>query len=359
MAGERTEAPTPKKLRQARQRGQVSKSQDLAAMGVLLVAVYALRELGPGLWQDLETIVATHLVRQDTELTVETTMALGRQTGMDMLLALLPLFAVLSIAGIALNVGQTGLLFSGASLKPQFRRIDPFAGMKRLVGVEGWVNMAKAVAKMAVIALVVWFTMRGQLAQMAQMGQVSIPVATAQMGRLAFDIALRAAGVLFIIALLDYAWQRRRFLGQMRMTKEEVRQEFKESDGDPQIKAAIRRRRQQLLNRMMAAVPKADVVVTNPTHYAVALQYDPVTMGAPVVVAKGERLLALRIKELARKHGVPVLEEPPLARALYAACPVGSPIPANLFHAVAEVLAWVYALRAKMPPRRTPAGARP
>ena len=125
------------------------------------------------------------------------------------------------------------------------------------------------------------------------------------------------------------------------MTKEEIRHELKETDGDPQIKAAIRRRRQQLMNRMIAAVPRADVVVTNPTHYAVALRYDPVNMAAPMVVAKGERLLAQRIKEVARKHNVPVLEEPPLARALYAAVPVGQFIPANLFRAVAEVLAWV------------------
>ncbi|KAA0237767.1 EscU/YscU/HrcU family type III secretion system export apparatus switch protein, partial [bacterium] len=158
------------------------------------------------------------------------------------------------------------------------------------------------------------------------------------------------------------AWQRRRHLQDLRMTREELKQEFRETEGDPQIKAAIRRRRQALLNRMIAAVPKADVVVTNPTHYAVALKYDPVTMGAPVVVAKGERLLAQRIKEVARQAGVPVLEEPPLARALYAAVPVGQHIPAHLFHAVAEVLAWVYSLRAKAPliraGRAAPQGAR-
>jgi flagellar biosynthetic protein FlhB len=131
------------------------------------------------------------------------------------------------------------------------------------------------------------------------------------------------------------------------MTVQEVRQEHKESEGDPHVKAAIRRRRQALLNRMIAAVPKADVVVTNPTHYAVAIKYDPVSMRAPVVVAKGQRLLAQRIKDVARKNGVPVLEEPPLARALFSAVQVGHPIPANLFHAVAEVLAWVYSLRAR------------
>jgi len=186
---------------------------------------------------------------------------------------------------------------------------------------------------------------------------MSVAAATARLATLAFDIAIRAAGILFVMAVGDYAWQRRRYMKQLRMSKQELKEEMRETEGDPQVKAAIRRKRQALLNRMIAAVPKADVVVTNPTHYAVAIRYDPVTMQAPVVVAKGERLLAERIKEVARKAGVPILEEPPLARALFAAVPVGHPIPANLFHAVAEVLAWVYALRARMPFARRPAPA--
>jgi flagellar biosynthetic protein FlhB len=189
--------------------------------------------------------------------------------------------------------------------------------------------------------------MSARLDEIATLGQLSIAGATATMADIAFDIAFRAAGVLFVLTLADYAWQRRRHFGQLRMTVQEVRQEHKESEGDPHVKAAIRRRRQALLNRMIAAVPKADVVVTNPTHYAVAIKYDPVSMRAPVVVAKGQRLLAQRIKDVARKNGVPVLEEPPLARALFSAVQVGHPIPANLFHAVAEVLAWVYSLRAR------------
>ena len=183
-------------------------------------------------------------------------------------------------------------------------------------------------------------------------------VATARLGVLAFDLALRGAIVLFLMAIADYAWQRRKWMNNLRMTKQEVKQEMRESDGDPQVKAAIRRKRQALMNRMIAAVPKADVIVTNPTHYAVALKYDPVTMGAPIVVAKGQDLLAKRIREVAKKAGVPILEEPPLARALYAAVPVGHNIPANLFHAVAEVLAWVYALRTKAAATNAQWGAR-
>jgi flagellar biosynthetic protein FlhB len=360
MAGERTEAPTPRRLDDARKQGNIAKSQDLVSVGVLLIAVIALRMVGPGIWDDLRAIMTEGLGRPaDQELTPTVTMGLFRDNATRAVLALVPLFAILTVAGIVLNVGQSGLLLSGAKLKPKLSNVSPASGAKRIFSKEGLVSLGKALGKMGIIAVVVTLTMKGQMAALAGMPAEPVPQAAAHLGKLAFDIAIRAAVVLFFLGAADYAWQRRQWLGRLRMTKDEVRQEMKESDGDPQIKAAIRRRRQSLLNRMIAAVPKADVVVTNPTHYAVALKYDPVSMQAPTVVAKGERLLALRIKEVARKHGVPVLEEPPLARALYAAVPVGQHIPANLFHAVAEVLAWVYALRQKASgrPRTSPQGA--
>jgi len=348
MAGERTEAPTQRRKDDARKRGQSGKSQELVSVGVLLAAVIGMRVLAPALWDDLGNIMREGLGHPSQgELTPQDALAMGRDTGTRMLLAMAPLFAVLAIAGVALSVGQTGLVLSSAHLKPKLSHVNPGAGFKRIVSVEGLMNLAKAMAKMGVVAVVVWMTMRGQLDSIAVMGQDTPGQGVAHMGMLGFDIAIRAASVLFVLALADWAWQRRRFLKQLRMTKEEVRQESRETDGDPQIKGAIRRRRQALMNRMIAAVPQADVVVTNPTHYAVALKYDPVSMAAPMVVAKGERLLAQRIKEVARKHNVPVLEEPPLARALFAAVPVGQFVPANLFRAVAEVLAWVYALRSK------------
>jgi flagellar biosynthetic protein FlhB len=350
MAGERTEAPTPKRLREARQRGNVSKSQELVSMGVLLAAVFLMRALGPGLWNGLTDILRDGLSRPATgEFTTDNALAMYRDSGTRVLLLLAPFFGFLAVAGVAFNVAQTGLLLSGAGLKPKLDRLNPGAGLKRMLGKDGLANLLKTLAKAAVVGVVVWMTMSGQLASIASLGQVSIPLAASRLAQLAFDMALRAAATLFLIALADYAWQRRRYMQQLRMTKEELKQEMRETEGDPQIKAAIRRHRQSLLNRMIAAVPRADVIVTNPTHYAVALKYDPVTMAAPMVIAKGERLLAQRIKDVARKAGVPVLEEPPLARALFAAVPVGQYIPANLFHAVAEVLAWVYALRSKTP----------
>jgi len=353
MAGERTEAPTPKRRDDARRKGQVSKSQELVSTGVLLTAVFAMRQLGPDLWANMATIMREGLSADATQdLTPESSMALGQASAMALLKTLAPLFAALGIAGIVLNVGQTGLYLNAAGIKPKMQSLNFAANAKRLVGTEGAIGLGKAVAKMAVAAIVVYMTMRSQIGAIATMSQLGVAAAGARLATLGFDMAMRGAIALFILSLADYAWQRRKFISNLRMTKEEVKQELKESDGDPQVKAAIRRRRQQLMNRMMAAVPTADVIVTNPTHYAVALKYDPVSMAAPMVVAKGENLLAQRIKEVGRKAGVPVLEEPPLARALYAAVPVGHFVPANLFHAVAEILAWVYSLRQRAGGRR-------
>lgn len=348
MAGERTEAPTPKRVKDARQHGNVSKSHELVSIGVLLFAVAGARTIAPRLWGDLRDLLFQGLAyQQKGDLTQGAAMQMAQDTGGRTLTLMAPMLALLVLAGIVMNLAQTGFLLSGASLKPKMSRINPGAGLKRIFSPEGLVNLFKAIAKMTVVAVVVWLTLSGQLAEISTMGTLSPAEATGKLALLSFDIALRCALVLFVLAAADFGWQRRRYLQQLRMSKQDVKQEMRESEGDPLVKQAQRRQRQSLMNRMIAAVPTATVVVTNPTHYAVALKYDPVKMQAPIVVAKGERLLAQRIKEVAKNAGVPILEEPPLARALFAAVPIGHPIPANLFHAVAEVLAWVYSLRSR------------
>lgn len=346
MAGEKTEAPTPKKLREARQKGDVAKSQEIVSVGVLLALAIGLRYIGPGLGEYMqETLRSSLATPLGDDFTNQSIYEYGRDQATKMVLAMLPLFGLLAIAGVLLNVGQSGFLLSGEKLKPKPSHLDPRQGLKRIYGTEGLVNLGKTLAKMGTVALVVGMTLNERMADISGFGQLSVPLAVANTAEIAFDIALRTSVVLFILTLGDYAWQRRQHFKRLMMTKEEVRREHKDSEGDPHIKAAIRRKRQAMLNRMIAAVPSADVIVTNPTHYAVAIKYDPVGMAAPIVVAKGQDLLAQRIKEVARKGGVPVLEEPPLARALYKSVAVGAPIPANLYQAVAEVLAWVYALR--------------
>jgi flagellar biosynthetic protein FlhB len=346
VAGERTEAPTIKRLREARQRGQVSKSQEIVSIGTLLAAVVGLRFIGPEFAGSLQDMLRESFANPLAgEITQGSVSAMGRDWALRAAVTMAPLFGILAVAGIALNIAQTGFILSGDRLKPKFSHINPMQGLKRIFGAEGLINLAKALVKMGIVTGVIAWVMRKRLQEITSLGTVPISEAVARLAAIAFDVAIWSAVVLFVLTILDYAWQRRKHFRDLRMTKDEVRQEMKETEGDPQIKGAIRRRRQALLNRMIAAVPKADVVVTNPTHYAVALKYDPVTMKAPIVVAKGERLLALRIRDVAHKAGVPVLEEPPLARALFKAVAVGNPIPANLFHAVAEVLAWVYSLR--------------
>ncbi len=348
MAGERTEAPTPKRLKDERKKGNVAKSDELVTVGVLLIAVAGLKMLGPALWGDMRNVLHDGLAHPASgELTSESTFQMGKDVSWNLIITLLPLLGLLAIGAVLMNLAQTGLLLSGNGLKPKLTRLNPGSGFKRMLSMEGLVRLAKSLFTFTVVGLVVYFTLKGHLNELSSLSEFSVSEGAGRMVAMGFDICLKSISVLFIMALADYAWQRRRFLKQLRMSKEEVKQEMKESDGDPQIKAAIRRRRQQLMNRMMTAVKTADVVVTNPTHFAVALKYDPVNMQAPMVVAKGQDYLAKRIREVAVKSGIPILEEPPLARALHAAVPVGSYIPANLFHAVAEVLAWVYALRNK------------
>lgn len=358
-AGEKTEAPTPKRIKDARQKGNVARSEEVVSIGVLLVAVLGMRWLGPQLWDNMQVFLHEGLGQATSEeLTPQAATMMMRHIFLQGLLALLPMLGMLALAGIAFNVAQTGLLLSGQSLKPQFNRVNPGAGLKRLFSMDGLVRLGKSLAKFAIVAIVVYITLKSQFAEIVGLQQFGVGEGTSRLARMGFDIALYSTFALFIMALLDYAWQRRRHIKQLMMTKEELKQEMKESDGDPQIRAAVRRRRQQLMNRMIAAVKTSDVVVTNPTHFAVALKYDPVTMQAPMVVAKGQDHLAFRIRDVAMKNGVPVLEEPPLARALHKSVPIGQYIPAHLFHAVAEVMAWVYAIRAKKPFSRRPAQAR-
>ena len=191
--------------------------------------------------------------------------------------------AIKTINNEALSVAQTGLVLSGSQITPKLNNLNPAKGFKKIISADGLVSMVKSIAKMAVISIVVWMTMSARMAEIVSLGQLAPSMAAGRLAALSFSIAIRAGVVLFILALADFAWQRRKWIKSLMMSKEDVRQESRETEGDPQIKAAIRRRRQQLMNRMIAAVPKADVVVTNPTHYAVAIKYDPLTMQAPQV----------------------------------------------------------------------------
>ena len=240
---------------------------------------------------------------------------------------------------------QSGFVFSGERLKPDLSKLSPLSGLKRLFGLEGATNLVKGMIKLAIVGTVVWTTvwpMRGQLGELLDESAADM---AADMGHLIIRIMVAALSVLAIVAVLDYSLQRYRFIKRNRMSKQEVKDEFRQTDGDPAVKARIRRvRHERARRRMMAAVPEATVVITNPTHYAIALKYESGKMAAPICVAKGVDALALRIRAVAEEAEVPIVENPPLARALYASVELDEAVPPEHYKAVAQVIGYVMRL---------------
>jgi flagellar biosynthetic protein FlhB len=345
--GERTERPTARRLEDARRRGEVPRSRDLSAALVTLAGGLGLYLLGGTLGGRLLALVAqsmsfTRAAAMDTGQLVPALSAAGLQG----LLALAPLLALLLSAALLAPLLIGGWNFSSEPLALNWSRLDPLAGLQRMFSLRGVLELLKALARVAVVAVVAIVLLRAQFRQFQLLGAEPVATAIAHALTLAGTALIALGGALGLIAAVDVPlalWQHRRAL---RMSREEIRQESKEVDGNPEVRSRIRRVQQELARRrMMQEVPRADVVVTNPTHYAVALRYAESRMRAPVVVAKGTDLVAQRIRELAAEHRVPLVEAPPLARALHASCDLGDEIPARLYAAVAQVLTYVYQLR--------------
>jgi flagellar biosynthetic protein FlhB len=341
--GDKTEKATPKRRAEARKKGQVGKSQDLNGAVVLLAALMSMTALGPAAWGHMRDAMLTSLALIATPDVVQHSS--GRVFGsamMDAALAVLPIAMVCMVAGVVTGVLQVGWKPSAGPLKPDMKRIDPLKGAKNLFGVHFLFESVKTVLKFAAVGTIAAMALFGQLGELGSL--VGMPPADLlERGcRTILAIAQRGALAYLVIAAIDFVWQRYRHEKSLKMEKEEVKQEFKQQTVSPEIRSAIRRRQMQAARaRMMAAVPGADVVVTNPTHYAVALRYDG-TSPAPVVVAKGKDIVAARIRALAAEHDVPVVGDPPLARALHASVEIDRPIPEELFGAVAQLLAFVY-----------------
>jgi flagellar biosynthetic protein FlhB len=348
MTSERTEQPTQRRRQEARQRGQVAVSREVDSAVVLLAAFLALRLGGPRIWHGLEALLRDSIAQMGQDpLTVSLTEQLGPALMWRALSLLLPLFGVVAALGALTGVAQSGGVFSMQAIKPQFSRMNPLRGLQRtFASKQAAVTLAKTLLKFVVIGGVAVLTLRGRIEEVVSLGvATSIPQATGTLLDIGTDLVVRVLAVLLALAALDFVFQRYELLGQLRMTRQEVKDELRQSEGDPAVKSRIARIRRSFLARIMQAVPQADVVLTNPTHYAVALKYDPATSSAPKVIAKGERLLAQRIRELAMEHGIPVIQNPPLTRAIYRAVPVGREITPDLYEAVAAVLAFVYRLR--------------
>ncbi len=264
----------------------------------------------------------------------------------DAFLVVFPLLAIVLIAGLVANYLQVGFLFSAEAIAPKFSKIDPIKGFQRLFTLKSLTELAKNILKIVIVGSVAYGTISGELDGLSPLMDQSIWGIITYIGETSFKIILRTCWVLIVLAILDYCYQRWEYERGLKMSKQEIKEEHKQSEGDPMLKGKIKRmQRAMARKRMMSKVPKADVVVTNPDHIAVALKYDQREMAAPVVIAKGAALVAEKIKELARKNQVPIVENKPLARLLFKTVDLDRAIPENLYKAVAEVLAYVYGLK--------------
>jgi len=349
---ERTEPASARKLEQARTRGNIARSRELATFAVLLVSGAAIALTGPYLYENLRSMMRNTLAFGRAE--VADTAMMGRslaEAGYDALWIVLPIAGAVLFAAIAANLLISGWNFTLEAVQAKFDKLNPLSGIKRMFSWTSLVELVKALLKGALIAGVAGWMIWLQREDILSLASEPFEAAMPHFGQITLYTFLAAAAAFALIAAIDVPFQLWNYGKSMRMTKEEVRQENKEMEGDPQIKARIRSlQREAARRRMMQAVPKADVVVTNPMHFAVALQYQEKKMAAPVVVAKGSQLVAERIKELARENRVPIVEAPPLARALHRHVDIGDPIPDSLFTAVAQVLAYVYQLNRQMNP---------
>jgi flagellar biosynthetic protein FlhB len=344
---ERTEPASARKRAKAREQGQVTHSAELDSAIVLLASTLLFLVIGGTLLRQMLDVMRDGLSNAGmTILTRESMRPLMLHISRLMSTMLIPVLATILVVGLAANILQVGFLFTGQPLLPKWEKLNPAGGFKRLFSLSSLVNLAKGILKLFFVGLVAYLTLREQWAQVYLLMDMRAVEVMWFLGKASLLILFRTTLVLLVIAVLDYGYQRWQYEKNLRMTKEEIREESRTTEGDPGIRARIRSlQREMIRKRMMGNVPEADVVITNPVHLAVALQYDAETMRAPVVVAMGARLIADRIREIAREHGVPIVENPPLAQALYKSATVGMEIPVEVYRAVAEVLGYIYRLR--------------
>ncbi len=348
-SGEKTEQATPKRKREQREKGNVLKSHDLSVALQLLGIVAVLKVAGPAIGSGMQTMFAQFLPSQivvKEQLSIVATQGLYQNALGQGLMIMLPVFAFAMIAAILGNVLQSGLLLTTKTLGFKFERINPMNGFKRMFSSRSVMEMIKSLAKIGIVVYAVYEEFSNATRDIANLVVFSILKASGIIFDLVINLALKIGAIFLIIAAVDYLYQWWKHTKELKMTKEEVKEEYKLTEGNPQTKGRIRQIQRMMANqRMMADVPLADVIITNPTHYAIALRYDPAQDAAPVVLAKGKNLVAARIKEVARENRVMLVENRPLAQSLYKMCKVGKQIPADLYQAVAEILAYVFKIK--------------
>ncbi|MCM3637861.1 flagellar biosynthesis protein FlhB [Sporosarcina luteola] len=351
FAGEKTEKATPKKRLDSRKKGQVLKSQDVTT-AVVLLFVFLFLFFAAGFMRDRFFVFFTHSFTESVSikaLDIDQTMILYINMIVQMAYILLPIMAVAVIAGIVGNLMQFGLLFTAEPLKFDLKKIDPIKGLKRIFSIRAIVELLKSLLKISFIGSVTTFLLMTNIEKVLGLAFKTPHDTLVTVGQLVALMGIVASFVLLFISVLDYFYQKFDYEKNLRMSKQDIKDEYKNTEGDPIIKSRIKQRQREMaMRRMMQEVPQADVVITNPTHFAIALKYDDEKMDAPVVIAKGADFIAQKIKLIAKEHNIVMVENRPLARSLYDDVEIGDRIPDQFFKTVAEILAYVYRIQRKI-----------
>jgi flagellar biosynthetic protein FlhB len=345
--GERTEQATPRRREEVRKKGQVAQSLELLSAITFIAGIMIIGSLIHTIYIQISSILVRYLSNMNVfTLTVQSTRKVIQDIVYNFFIILLPILGIVFIVSLLVGFVQTGFLFSSGPITPELSRINPLAGLRRIFSKRSLVELLKSIVKIAILGFLGYSFVQGMERDVFSLWKVSLSGILQFITGSILRFSQEAGIFLLVLGLADYLFQRREFESNIRMTKEELKEELKETEGDPLIRSRIKQKQRELATRrMMQEVRKADVIVTNPTEYAVALKYEPKTMKAPVVLAKGVRLMAQRIKIEGRRWNVPIIVNPPLAQMLYKLVDIGEEIPPRLYQAVAEVLAYVYRRR--------------
>ncbi len=347
--GSRTEKATPRKRQEARKKGQVFQSREVASAVVLIAVFLGLRIFGGYIGNVIAGFYKsafTEYMQTESLFTIEMQSKLMTETFIVFIKAMAPVFIIALAASMTAGLGQVGFLFTTETLGFKLDRINPLQGIKRVFSSHSVVELLKSIFKITVVVYIAYRYLQGEAVNAMNLAGREPGGIIAYIANVSLNVAIRICLALIILGLFDYGYQWWQYEKNLRMSKQEIKEEFKQLEGNPEIKSKIRQKQRQMsMRRMIQEVPKADVIITNPTHYAVALKYDPDESDAPVVIAKGQDFVALRIREVARQNNVEIVENRELARTLYETVEVGEAIPPELYQAVAEVLAFVYSIR--------------
>ncbi len=353
--GEKTESATPKRRRQARENGQVLKSQEVNTAVILLVMFAALQMTGMDIIRSMASFVTTFLSPNmvTKHLSAVDVPPLFMNVIYNFVMTILPFCLIALGIGVVINILQVGFLFTTKPLRPKLSKLNPLNGFKNMFSINALMELVKSIAKVAILAAIIYGEYVRNMPFFTMMMHVDVISSAKKIFEMIFSLAFQVGLAFAILAALDYLYQRWKYEKDLKMSKQEVKDEWKQTEGNPEIKGKIKQKQREMsMMRMMQEVPHADVVITNPTQYAVALQYDDSGPNAPKVIAKGKDFVAAKIKEVAIEAGVEIVENKPVAQALYVYCDIGDEIPADMYQAIAEILAYVYRLKNKPAQRR-------